>query len=103
VPFAHMIYIADGPSDVTAFSVLRQNQGVAYAVYDPASFRSLEQVDRLRRDGRIDHFGPADYGEGSPTSAWLSLQVDRIADAIIEERKAALKARVGEAPRHLPH
>jgi hypothetical protein len=103
VPFAHMIYIADGPSDVPAFSVLRQNQGVAYAVYDPASFRSLEQVDRLRRDGRIDHFGPADYGEGSPTSAWLSLQVDRIADAIIEERKAALKARVGEAPRHLPH
>jgi hypothetical protein len=98
-----MIYVADGPSDVPAFSVMRQNQGVAYAVYDPENPGSLQQVDRLRRDGRIDHFGPADFREHGPTSDWLTLQVDRIAGGIIEERKAALKARVGEAPRHLPH
>jgi hypothetical protein len=103
VPFNHMIYIADGPSDVPAFSVMRQNQGVGYAVYDPSNPLSLKQVDRLRRDARIDHFGPADYREGSPTSDWLILQVERIAAQIVEERKSALKARVGEAPRHLPH
>ena len=103
VPFEHMIYIADGPSDVPAFSVLRQHQGVCFAVYDPGNPASLKQVDRLRRDGRIDHFGPADYRPGSPTSDWLTLQVDRIAARIVEERKTALKARVGEAPRHLPH
>jgi hypothetical protein len=103
VPFHHMIYVADGPSDVPAFSVMRQNQGTGYAVYDPANPLSLKQVDRLRRDGRIDHFGPADYREGSPTSDWLIMQVERIAAQIIDERKSALKARVGEAPRHLPH
>ena len=103
VPFPHMIYVADGPSDVPAFSVMRQNKGTGYAVYDPANPLSLRQVDRLRRDGRIDHFGPADYRESSPTSDWLILQVESIAAQIIEERKSALKARVGEAPRHLPH
>ncbi|MDR3673382.1 MAG: HAD family hydrolase [Holophaga sp.] len=103
VPFQHMIYIADGPSDVPAFSVIRQNRGIGYAVYDPANPASLKQVDRLRRDGRIDHFGPADYTPGSPTCDWLTLQVDRIAAEIAAERKSALKERVGEAPRHLPH
>ena len=112
VPFEHMIYIADGPSDVPAFSVLRQAGGTAYAVY-PAdkstprkadeSRRSLEQVERLRRDGRVDHFGPADYRVGSPTADWLSMRIRQIAEDIVEERRAALKERVGQAPSHLPH
>ncbi len=103
VPFRHMIYVADGPSDVPAFSVIRQNGGTAFAVYDEASDASLEQVERLRRDGRIDHFGPADYREGSPTARWLGLRVRQIAAAIVEQRRAALKERVGQAPRHLEH
>ena len=103
VPFQHMIYIADGPSDVPAFAVMRHNHGIGYAVYDPANPASLKQVDRLRRDGRIDHFGPADYRPGSPTCDWLTLQVERIASDIVAERISALKAQVGEAPRHLPH
>ncbi len=103
VPFQHMIYIADGPSDVPAFSVMRQNKGTAYAVYDPENPLSLEQVDRLRRDGRIDHYGPTDFRPGSPTSQWLTMQVRRIAADIIADRKAALSERVGMAPRHLPH
>ena len=101
VPFRHMIYVADGPSDVPAFSVIRQNGGTAYAVYDEASEASLEQVERLRRDGRIDHFGPADYRAGSPTARWLGLRVRQITAAIVEQRKEALKERVGRAPRHL--
>lgn len=103
VPFQQMIYIADGPSDVPAFSVIRQNGGTAYAVYDDASDASLEQVERLRRDGRIDHFGPADYRPGSPTARWLGLRVRQIAAGIVARRKEALKERVGPAPRHLAH
>ena len=103
VPFRNMIYIADGPSDVPAFAVMRQNQGTGYAVYDPANPASLKQVDQLRRDGRIDHFGPADFSAGSATSDWLTLQVERICAGIVEQRKSALKSRIGDAPRHLPH
>lgn len=103
VPFGHMIYIADGPSDVPAFSVMRQNAGIAYAVYDPASEAMLEQVERLRRDGRIDHFGPADYREGSPTTHWLRLKVRQIAKEIIQAKREAFQSRVGGAPKHLDH
>jgi hypothetical protein len=110
VPFGHMIYVADGPSDVPAFSVLRQAGGTAFAVYldddsterrTSESERSLEQVERLRRDGRVDHYGPADYRSHSSTAKWLTMRVRQIASEIVAERKAALKERVGPAPRHL--
>ncbi len=112
VPFDHMIYIADGPSDIPAFSVMRQFGGTAFAVYLDddrtersrlESRRSLEQVERMRRDGRVDHYGPANYEPASPTAKWLTMRVGQVADAIIAERKAALKSRVGVAPHHLPH
>ncbi len=112
VPFKNMIYIADGPSDVPAFSVMRQSGGTAYAVYlsdksgeriREESRRSLEQVERLRKDGRVDHYGPADYRPESPTADWLIMRVKQIAEGLIAERRAALKERVGAPPVHLPH
>ena len=101
VPFAHMLYIADGPSDVPAFSLVRSRGGSALAVYDPSSDASFEQADRLQREGRVDYFGPADYTEGSATTKWLHLRVRRIAEEIVRAREAALSERVGFAPRHL--
>ncbi len=101
VPFEQMIYIADGPSDVPAFSVLKQNGGLAYAVYDDASSASLRQVEQLRQDGRVHHFGPANYEPGGSTAKWLGLKVQQIAEGIVERKKAALKEQVGAAPRHL--
>jgi hypothetical protein len=98
VPFSQMIYIADGPSDVPAFSLIRQHGGTAFAVYDDMS---LEQVDRLRRDGRVDHFGPADYTSASPTACWLRMRIRQIAAQIVSDRKTALRERVGRAPTHV--
>jgi hypothetical protein len=107
VPFQHMIYIADGPSDVPAFSVMRQFGGTAYAVYldddSKESELSLLQVERMRRDDRVDHFGPANFSPASPTAKWLIMRVKQIAERMIEDRMTALKERVGEAPKHLPH
>ena len=101
VPFANLVYVADGPSDVPAFSVVRQNGGTAFAVYDDDDPISLEQADSLRREGRVDHFGPTDYRRGSSTERWLSLRVRQIAQGIIEQRREALKKSVGTVPRHL--
>ena len=61
IPFQNMIYIADGPSDVPSFSVVKGNGGKSFGVYNPAKPEEFAQNDRLRQVGRIDHYGPADY------------------------------------------
>lgn len=101
VPLQNMIYIADGPSDVPSFSVVKNGGGRTYGVYNPAVRAEFEQNDRLRANGRIDHYGPADYTEGSPTSHWLQLQVEKICDRIVADREAAVAQRVARPPRHL--
>lgn len=101
IPLMNMIYIADGPSDIPSFSVVRNGGGRAYAVYNPDSTPEFEQNDRLRSVGRIDHYGPADYREASPTAKWLRLQIHKICDRIVTDREIALAQRVSRPPRHL--
>lgn len=101
VPFRNMIYIADGPSDIPSFSVVRKGGGLAYAVYDTASTEQYEQVARLQEQGRVHMFGPADYRTGSPTERWLSLQIRRIAERTLRDRKAAFESKVGRGPVHV--
>ena len=101
VPFKNMIYIADGPSDIPSFSVVRHAGGLAYAVYDPDSKDQFTQVVSLLENDRVDAYGPADYRAGSQTDMWLSLQVRRIADRILKERRDAFARRVVPSPRHL--
>lgn len=101
VPIRNMIYLADGPSDIPSFSVIRKHGGLAYAVYDAASEKQFEQVEALHRTGRVDDYGPADYEDGSKTDMWLRLNVRRIADRIMEDRRAALASRLQPGPRHI--
>jgi hypothetical protein len=101
IPLQNMIYIADGPSDVPTFSVVKKGGGKTYAVYNPAVRAEFEQNDRLRHADRIDHYGPADYSADSPTSHWLHLQVEKICDRIVADREAAVASRVARPPRHL--
>jgi hypothetical protein len=101
IPLQNMIYIADGPSDVPSFSVVKSGGGRAYAVYNPAKQEEFAQNDRLRRSGRIDHYGPADYTDGSPTVQWLRMHVQDICDRIVADREAAVALKASKPPRHL--
>jgi hypothetical protein len=101
IPFQNMIYIADGPSDVPSFSVVKGNGGTAYGVYNPAKQEEYAQNDRLRQVGRIDHYGPADYTATSSTSQWLRLQIHGICDRIVRDREAAVAQKASKPPRHL--
>jgi len=101
IPFQNMIYIADGPSDIPSFSVVRKGGGKGYAVYNPARSDEFAQNDRLRSVGRIDHYGPADYTAGSTTSHWLRLHIQSICDRIVADRESAVAQRVSRPPRHL--
>ena len=101
IPFQNMIYIADGPSDVPSFSVVKGNGGNAYGVYNPAKPEEYAQNDRLRQVGRIDHYGPADYTESSSTTKWLRLQIHEICDRIVRDRETAVALKTARPPRHL--
>lgn len=101
VLFPNMIYIADGPSDVPSFSVVKDRGGKTYGVYNPDRIDEFKQNDMLRQNGRIDHYGKADYREGSETFNWLKLQIQSMADRIVSDHEAAVAKRVARPPRHL--
>ena len=101
VPFENMVYIADGPSDVPVFSLLQQYGGKTFAVYPKGNIEAFNQVDGLRRDGRIDMFAEADYSEGTMAYMWLTQSVLDIADRIYNSHDEQLKSRVKTPPRHL--
>lgn len=101
IPFQNMIYIADGPSDVPSFSVVKSGGGKAYAVYNPDKPEEFAQNDRLLQSGRIHGYGPADYTEKSSTSQWLRMHIHQICDRIVADREAAVAQKATKPPRHL--
>lgn len=100
VPFRNMIYIADGPSDVPSFSVIRKHGGLAYAVYDDKSHDQFSKAMELLESGRVDDYGEANYEELSKTDKWLQMKVRQIAKRIMDDRKRASDSRVKKAPNH---
>lgn len=56
VAFQNMIYIADGPSDVPAFSLVKKFGGSTFAIYPKGDERAFKQVEKLREEERIDMF-----------------------------------------------
>lgn len=101
IPVQNMIYIADGPSDVPSFSVVKGGGGRAYAVYNPEKPAEFEQNDRLLQSGRIHGYGPADYTATSSTAQWLRMHVHQICDRIVADREAAVSLKASKPPRHL--
>lgn len=101
VPFRNMIYVADGPSDIPVFSVVKNNGGKTFAVYNQSSKEEFAQNDRLLQSGRIHAYGPTDFQETSNTGMWLKMHVCDICDQIVEEREMALTKKVGRPPRHI--
>lgn len=101
VPFENMIYIADGPSDVPVFSIIKQNGGKALAVYPRGNIKAFQQVDRLLDDDRIDMYGEADYSEGTTTYMWLLEHTNQIAQKIYDKKQDQIRMSVSKPPVHI--
>lgn len=101
IPIRNMIYIADGPSDIPVFSVIKSNGGKTYAVYNPDNEEEFAQNDLLLQSGRIHAYGPADYSLGSPTHMWIKMHIQKIAQRIIKERQNTIEERLSRPPKHI--
>ncbi len=102
VHFVNMIYIADGPSDIPAFSVMNQNGGATFAIYPKGDIAAMTQVEKMREDGRINMYAEADYTKGTTAHMWICNKVKEFADRILneEQQKISKYAKRG-TPKHL--
>lgn len=97
----NMIYIADGPSDVPAFSTLNKSGGATFAIYPHNDVKAFQQVEQLRKDGRVNMYAEADYSEGTTAYIWITEKIKEIANRIRNDEKAKLQASISATPKHL--
>lgn len=103
IPFEHMIYIGDGPTDVPCFTVVRQQGGQAIAVYNPddptrSSFKKCFQLST--HANRVRHIAPADFRAGSHLRLLLEQMVEEVAMRIVDRRARDMEEGVIRAPKH---
>ena len=101
VQFENMIYIADGPSDIPAFSLVNQNGGATFAIYPKGDIQAMRQVEQMRSDGRVDMYAEADYSEGTTAYMWITSKIQDFADRIRNNEKEKILASTSATPRHL--
>jgi hypothetical protein len=78
IPFANMLYIGDGMTDVPCMTVTKNSGGFAVAVHKPRHPQSLAVCRELARARRIDYFAPADYRAGKKLERRVKLILDLI-------------------------
>lgn len=101
IPFSNMIYIADGPSDIPAFSVVKKNGGSTFAIYPKGDEKAFKQVNSLIQQKRIDMYAEADYSENTTTFMWLSNTIRDIAERIYTEQKDLISKNITDVPTHI--
>lgn len=101
VPFENMIYIADGPSDIPAFSLIKEKGGTTFAIYPRGDMKALSQVEQMRMDGRVDMYAEADYSEGTTANLWIRNKISEIANRIRARERSKLLDSLSSVPKHL--
>ena len=100
-PFTNMIYIADGPSDIPAFSLVDQMGGATFAIYPRGDEDAMKQVEEMRDTNRVNMYAEADYQEGTTADLWIKNKIKKIADRIVKEHEDKVKNSTSDTPKHL--
>ena len=92
IPFEHMVYVGDGPTDIPCFSMIGHLGGLGIGVMPPNE-KSLRKPYELAEGNRLT-VGPytADYQGGTDLFKMMSIMVTRIADSILVKRAQRIKS-----------
>jgi phosphoserine phosphatase len=86
VPLSQMIFVGDGYTDIPCFSLIRNNEGYAIGVYDPADRARWGRAWGFIEDGRVSNLVPADYGKNSALTNSLTMAIESMARRIALRR-----------------
>ncbi|MDD5218026.1 MAG: haloacid dehalogenase-like hydrolase [Candidatus Omnitrophica bacterium] len=82
IPFANMIYVGDGDSDIPSMTVTVKYGGYAVAVYPPGQRASKKCIEMLH-EKRTNHIAPADFRVGSELTGVIETILKTIVQKII--------------------
>jgi phosphoserine phosphatase len=88
IPFANMIYVGDGMTDVPSMALTKKSGGHTVAVFDPQSERQRLICMKLLEAGRADFIAEADYRKASKLSRRVELLLDAIIADVAYRREA---------------
>ena len=99
--FRNMIYIADGPSDIPAFSLVDQMEGSTFAIYPRGDAAAMKQVEEMRATNRVNMYAEADYSEGTTADLWIRNKITEIAERIVKNEQEKIRNSTSDTPKHL--
>jgi phosphoserine phosphatase len=79
VPFANMVYIGDGLTDVPCFRLVKDQGGHSVAVYKAHTKGAKARSQKLRKEGRVNFAVPANYVEKSDLDQVIKAIMDKVA------------------------
>lgn len=93
MPFENMVFIGDGSSDIPCFRLVKDQGGLAVAVYKPKTKDAQKNATKYLNEGRVHAVASANYSEGSDLDRIVKANIDAVA------ARAALSDLLGdEAP-----
>src|SRR6478609_11832425 len=88
IPFANMIYLGDGMTDVPSMALTKKNGGHTVAVYDAQGDKGHATCVKLLDAGRVDFVAEADFRAGSRLTRRVQLLLDAIVADVAYRREA---------------
>ena len=78
IPMENIVFIGDGYTDVPCFSLLKKNNGTAFAVYDKDNPEKMHKAWRFVDDGRVKNLHSVNYRKGSDLMSSIEMSIHNI-------------------------
>ncbi|MCE1161180.1 MAG: haloacid dehalogenase-like hydrolase [Burkholderiales bacterium] len=86
VPFANMVFIGDGETDIPCMRLVKSQGGHAIAVYSPSKRGAKTKAKQLVDEGRVNLVTTTDYTDGSNMDKAVKAMINKVAsESVIKD------------------